>query len=173
MLIPRPRGCRRMHPPRILREGQLWRVSAGCRGGTIEVRIESMETDPRLGLMCVCRSVHSEIVKRIKAPSLRAGRLGALLLREPDGSEPAEYEPYPAPPPKAEGPRKIRTFLPKGVLRRDITLFETKCSQLRARGMGPKEMALHLGEPEHKVKTALKNYDDIRANRALLAASGC
>ena len=55
-------------------------------------------------------------------------------------------------------------------MRRPISFFETRCVQLRARGLGPTAIARELKATPPQVETALRNVDDIRALQAALAA---
>ena len=58
--------------------------------------------------------------------------------------------------------------LPRGMLLRPITLFETECTQLRAKGFLYKDIAAKLGCTKNAAQVAVTNVEAIRQTMTLM-----
>jgi hypothetical protein len=154
----------------VVQDGQVWRMLTPF-GQPQLMRIDVIEVDPATGRRRA-RGVCPETGKKRLADVLSLERLlrGARLLVHADGTAADTTPRDNVPADKPDKPRVTRIHKPRGVVRRDITLFETRCVQLRARGLGASAIAKELGTKPQSVETALSNVDDIRALQAALAA---
>jgi hypothetical protein len=97
----------------------------------------------------------------VLARHLERGHLGARLVTRADGTDVVRQAPKVEPTHK----RKPGDRPPRGVIRREITLFETRCMQLLARGQTYAAIARTLGTGEATVRNAVENVRQIRAAR--------
>jgi hypothetical protein len=159
------------HPPRDVNPGQVWSITAYARGLTrarTEIRVDQVDFDPIVGRRAVCTDLRTGRSRPVTVRSLTHGHLGAVLVREADGRAPAEL-PKRMDYVEKEPERTVEIFEPRGILQREISLFETRCTQLRAKGMKPAEIARKLRTNLQKVLRSLENVQAIRETMAIKA----
>ncbi len=159
------------HDRRIVQAqvGQVWRMLTPF-GAEQLMRIDRIEFNAgrRRAFGCCPLSGRKRLAD---VTSLEKLLRGARLLSHPDGS-PADTTPkdnVPVDMGEVSRAAVVREHKPRGVMRRPISFFETRCVQLRARGLGPTAIARELKATPPQVETALRNVDDIRALQAARA----
>jgi hypothetical protein len=154
--------------------GQVWRLPGTEREQTIRIdRIafatiqcaawgDLKSTGRRCKMAFGLDESTGECVE-VQARHLERGHLGARLLARADGTAVVRAGPKVEPTHK----RKPGERPPRGVIRREISLFETQCVQLVARGQTYAAIARTLGTGEATVRNAVENVRQIRAAREM------
>jgi DNA-binding CsgD family transcriptional regulator len=162
------------HDRRIVQAqvGQTWRMLTPFGAEQI-MRIDRIAVDPATGRRRASGCCPTSGKKRLAdVASLEKLLRGARLLVHADGTSADTTPRDNVPADLDDGPRQpvVREHHARGIPRRPISLFETRCTQLRARGLRPAAIARELKATPPQVETALRNVDDIRALQAALAA---
>jgi hypothetical protein len=148
-----------------VRVGQTWRMLMATGQEQI-MRIDRIETEPKTGRKRVVGTCpKTGRMRTADVASLERRLRGARLLSHPDGTPATLYVKPVRLVVDEDKPRPVKTriYKPKGVLQRPITLFETECTQLRARGVSLREISRRLKRAYGSVETALENVEEIRA----------
>lgn len=167
MTLPRLRRRRAKHPPRTVEVGQVWELARNRfnTGDRQPVRIIEVED----GIASLIHATTGSDLRPIECLKLVRGRFGAKLLTNPDGSPAEEYAAPKWREPK-EPVRKARVCQPRGLTtRREITLFETRVVQLKARGWSDVLVAKHVKRSVAEVRKAVREVAEIRECLALEA----
>jgi hypothetical protein len=145
--------------------GQVWSVSSQF-GGFVEFRIDRIGRRPRGELRAYGKSMATGKCVSFLVSTLRDGRRGARLVKDATEELHVKRSALVEVGPTASDYRK--ETLPLHMPARDISLFETRVMQLKAKHWTHKLIATHLNCTEAKVVRAIEFVENVRAAKAVV-----